>query len=319
MFSKLNNIKVYDVFNPSSFDEDFGLTEEEVRSLVPEEKFGKVKDWYNNVHVGNSWMFYIYSVLSSLDSGRIDNYWGQSGTIDLLGKYLTSDRAFQIGEAVKELGVTFPAKVDPRVSLQGFFNDNYDQYYYSVAIQAGYLTYEREQDAASSTYLVRAPNRELINVWREYILLHIVRDQQSVLKSVFMRINNPEEFSDRMTEFLSYQLSYYDLRADRDDWTLEKTYHLLIFGLMLPLGYKCSSNREAGYGRYDLLIEAPAWTAVIEFKAAESEKGLSQAARKAVKQIKSKRYLAEAAKGKPRYAIGVGCYKKRCVVKTAVV
>jgi len=313
MFSKLNNIKVYDVFTHGPFDEDFGLTEDEVRSLVPEEKFGLVKDWYNNVHVGNSWMFYIYSVLSYLDSNTINNYWGRSGAIDLLGDLMTPDRALQIGEAMKELGASFTAEVDPRVSLNGLFGDNFDKYYYSVAIQAGYLTFERDPSVEpwSEEYKIRLPNQELMHVWRSYILSQIVRDPKNRLGTVFANIADLKDFSESLSEFISFQLSHHDI-SDQ----LEKIYHVFVFGMLLTLGYECESNREAGFGRFDIQIKAPAWTASMEFKMTDKEDGLESAAQKALEQIYDKKYLARAPKNKPAYAIGAGCFNKRCVVIT---
>ncbi|MDR2579454.1 MAG: AAA family ATPase, partial [Fibromonadaceae bacterium] len=85
MFSKLNNVRVFDVFEPSEFDEDFGLTQKEVKALVEPKDFKIVKKWYDGIRVGDSSVFYIFSVMNFLDRGRVSNYWGQSGTINLLG------------------------------------------------------------------------------------------------------------------------------------------------------------------------------------------------------------------------------------------
>jgi len=318
MFSKLNNIKVYDVFTTGPFDEDFGLTEEEVRTLVPAEKFDEVKEWYNNVHVGKSWVFYIYSVLSCLadDNGKLNNYWGQSGAMDMLGNLLTPERALRIGEAVKELGASFAAEVDPRVSLELFFENTYDEYYYSMAIQAGYLTFERESGAedCSEQYLIRLPNRELLHVWRSYILRRIVQDPRNELGAIFAKIGNLERFSRALSTFISHKLSQYDLAKTLEPRTAEKVYHVFVFGMMLTLGYECSSNQEAGFGRFDILAKAPEWTCAIEFKVKEDKGGLENAARTGLKQIYEEEYLANARRDKSAYAIGIGCYKKECQV-----
>jgi len=317
MFSKLNNVEVHDVFKHGPFDEDFGLTEEEARRIVPAEKFDEMKDWYNNVHVGKSWVFYIYSVLSCLADakGEINNYWGQSGTINLLGNLLTSERAVQIGGAVKELGASFVSDVDPRVSLEGFFGGNLDKYYYSVAIQAGYLTYENEINGSGlKKYRIRVPNKELLDVWRYYILTEIVNDPQNRLGAIFAGIENLVIFSRSLSRFISHKLSYYDLAKTLEPNTAEKVYHVFVFGMMLTLGYECSSNQEAGFGRFDILVKAPGWTGAIEFKVAENKEGLEGAVKEAVKQIREEEYLAGAPKDKPAYAIGIGCYSKQCLV-----
>jgi len=312
MFSKLNNIDVYDVFTPGAFDEDFGLTEEEVQSLTPAEVFPKVKDWYNNVHVGKHWLFYPYSVLSYLKKERFDNYWGQSGSINLLGRLMTPSRAVQIGEAAKELGASFVSEVDPRVSLEAFFGNRFDEYYYGVAIQAGYLTFESalEGETLPRKYRIRVPNKELLYVWRSYILSQVVNDSGNRLGKIFAGIGDLKKFGKALAEFISFKLSYFDLEAD----ALEKTYHVFIFGMILTLGYECTSNMESGYGRYDLLVKAPEWTGAIEFKMAKEESGLQTAAQEGLDQIHEQKYLAGARKDRPAYAIGVGCFNKECVV-----
>jgi len=320
MFSKLNNVEVHDVFRHGPFDEDFGLTEEEVYTLVPAEKFAEIKDWYNNVHVGDSWVFYIYSVLSCLADakGKIRNYWGQSGAIDLLGNLLTPRRAAQIGEAVKTLGATFVSEVDPRVSLELFFENTYDEYYYSLAIQAGYLTYEESiedgEDASAERYRIRVPNRELLHVWRSYILRRIVQDPGNELGAIFAKIGSLERFSRALSTFISHKLSHYDLAKTLEPRTAEKVYHVFVFGMMLTLGYECSSNQEAGFGRFDILAKAPEWTGAIEFKVTEDKGGLEKAARAGLKQIYEEEYLAGARRDKSAYAIGIGCFKKECMV-----
>ncbi|MDR1787605.1 MAG: AAA family ATPase, partial [Treponema sp.] len=211
MFSKLNNIEVYDVFKAGAFDEDFGLTEDEVRALVPAEQFDKVRNWYNNIHVGNSWMFYIYAVMSYLKNEKFDNYWGQSGTINLLGELMTSKRARQLADIVKTLGATFVSEVDPRVSLEAFFSNEFDRFYYGVAIQAGYLTYERDESLKEWQYRIRVPNHELQYVWESYILLDIVNDPDDALRHIFDEIANVKRFSEDLSDFISFKLSYLDL------------------------------------------------------------------------------------------------------------
>jgi hypothetical protein len=257
-------------------------------------------------------MFYIYSLLSYLDSGEFSDYWGQSGTMNLLGKLLTPTRAVQLGEAAKELGASFVSEVDPRVSLEGFFGNQFDKYYYGVAIQAGYLTFESalEGEALPRKYRIRVPNKELLYVWRAYILSELVNDPGNQLGKIFAGIGDLEKFGKALEQFISFKLSFFDIEKD----ALEKTYHVFIFGMILTLGYDCASNLESGYGRYDLLVKAPEWTAAIEFKAAKQKKGLERAAREGLKQIDEQKYLAGARKDKSAYAIGVGCFNKNCVV-----
>ncbi len=315
MFSGLNNISVYDVFTPSIFDTDFGLTENEVKTIVELENLPVVKDWYNNVHIGDHTLYNIYSVMSYLHFGTISNYWGKSGTIDLLGELLTGARAISLSKIIEDTSKYFTSKIDPRLSLKEVFSKEFDFYYYSLAIQAGYLTFEKlNDDPMDMEYKVSVPNKELVMVWKEYILNKIVRNEANHLADCFDRISSDIElFNDNLTEFINYQLSFFDL-----DEELQKTYHVFVFGMILGLGYKCTSNLESGLGRYDLLVESPDFFAVMEFKKAYSEAELDNKARLALKQIENNKYVNSLETNKPIYKIGIGCYKKICLVRTSI-
>jgi hypothetical protein len=308
MFSKLNNVRVFDVFEPSEFDEDFGLTQKEVKALVEPKDFKIVKKWYDGIRVGDSSVFYIFSVMNFLDRGRVSNYWGQSGTINLLGDLLTQSKALCLGEAVKKFGNTFTTELDPRVSLKELFADKADKYYFALAVQAGYLSWDEEAAGSNPRkrlYKLCVPNEELMMVWEEYILSSIVKkEEQSQLAEIFEQIDNADYFSKELTRLLSFKLSYFDLHDN-----LEKTYHGFVLGLMVALGFDVRSNNAAGFGRYDLLIESKKWTATVEFKVSKTARGIKEAIKDALTQIKEQKYLAAASKNKPAYVIAVGVHK----------
>jgi hypothetical protein len=308
MFSKLNNVKVFDVFAKSEFDEDFGLTQKEVKALVEPKDFKIVKKWYDGIRVGNSYVFYIFSVMNFLYENEISNYWGQSGTINLLGDLLTQSKALCLGEAVKKFGNTFTTELDPRVSLKELFADKADKYYFALAVQAGYLSWDEEavgSNPRKRLYKLRVPNEELMMVWEEYILSSIVKkEEQSQLAEIFEKIDDANYFNRELTRLLSFKLSYFDLHDN-----LEKTYHGFVLGLMVALGFDVRSNNAAGFGRYDLFIESKKWTATIEFKVSKTARGIKEAIKDALAQIKEQKYLAAASKKKPAYIIGVGVHK----------
>ena len=307
MFSKLNNVDVYDVFTESEFDEDFGLTQKEVKALVEPKDFPMVKKWYDGIHVGNSYVFYIYSVMYFLNRGKISNYWGQSGTINLLGDLLTESKALCLGEAVKKFGSTFATELDPRVSLKELFADKEDKYYFALAVQAGYLAWDevKSDRPEKRIYTLKVPNQELMMVWEDYILSSIVKKgEPSRLADIFDEIEDTEYFGKELSELLSFKLSYFDLHDN-----LEKTYHGFVLGLMVALGFDVRSNNEAGAGRYDLFIETEKWTVVMEFKVSKTARGVKLSIKDALSQIERKKYLSKASKKKPAYAIGVGVHK----------
>lgn len=108
----------------------------------------------------------------------------------------------------------------------------------------------------------------------------------------------------------------------------ERFYHGFVLGLIVELRgrYKINSNRESGYGRYDVMLEPleqddPAY--IFEFKVYEKEeKDLDETAQRALKQIEEKQYVQElCAKGideKQIYKYGFAFYGKKVLIKSSL-
>ena len=318
MFSNLNNLEVYDVFRNSVYDNDFSLTEQELTELVPAEKLPELREWYNNVRVGGSLLYNIYSVMSYLRNGcKLDTYWSNTGNMKILTDLINPSRAGHLSKMLTESGYAYETYLEPKLDLSRLLRNVDDSYYYSLAVQAGYLTYEPMENAKSYDKLhkVFIPNVEARNTWKNQILSDMGLRPHNEFSDIFDNIGHTNEFDRKLTNFISLKLSYFD--SDSDE--LEKTYHVFIFGMVLMLGYKCTSNLEAGFGRYDILIEAPEFCAVIEFKQSNSPKDLKKDVRAALKQIDDKQYYSPVlGKGLPVYKIGIACYKKACIVKSVL-
>jgi hypothetical protein len=98
-------------------------------------------------------------------------------------------------------------------------------------------------------------------------------------------------------------------------------YHVFFLGLVYSLGYECKSNLEAGFGRFDILINSRKFHAVIEFKVAKtsSAAALQRETDAALKQIDEKEYWHELVNlPLPVYKIGIACRGKKCLVKTVL-
>ena len=94
-----------------------------------------------------------------------------------------------------------------------------------------------------------------------------------------------------MNEYLYSTASYFDINKTSQ----EKLYHVMVLGMVMGLqdSYYTRSNRPGGIGRYDALLmpkDASRPGLVIEFKKASSQKGMQQAAEKALAQIEAKDY-----------------------------
>ena len=317
LFSGLNNIDVYDVFTSSVYDGDFSLTEEEALELMSEEQLAVAQKWYNNYRVGDEKLYTMYSVMSWLKSGQLENYWGQSGTMNLLVDFLDRRRMENLVELFAS-GSKVTTPIERRLSYQLLTSGATDEMYYSLAVQAGYLSHDvLSQDGSTRLYQVYLHNEELRSVWSEYILSHTVRDYGNEIQTVFSNIANIAEFSRRFADYISFRLSYFDLKAD-----LEWVYHVLTLGLMLGAGFKCTSNKESGYGRYDLLVEGRGFAAILEFKTAKTKRGLAKEAQDALAQIDEQKYFAVLGRSDdsalPIYKVGIACYKTACHVETVL-
>lgn len=99
-------------------------------------------------------------------------------------------------------------------------------------------------------------------------------------------------FENNLQKILELSFSYYDIGSE------EKFYHNFILGMVLSLSdkYYVKSNRESGYGRYDILLEPrnkKETAFILEFKVAETENEIDKKIQEALKQIEDKKYDIE--------------------------
>ena len=317
MFSGLNNLEVYDVLREGAYDSDFSLTESELTELVPEGELDGVRKWYNNMRVGGTLLYNIYSVMSYLRSPQngLTGYWSMTGGGGLLGSLLDKNRIEIITRMLDKEDYRCDTKLDHHLNLEHIKNTAIcgDVAFYSLAVQAGYMSFERLDREGFRVFL---PNMEARRVWARLLLDARYRGADNRLYSIFAKIDDTETFSRELTEFVSMVLSYNDFKA-QDEWV----YHVFFMGLVYSLGYECKSNLEAGLGRFDILIKSPRFRAVIEFKVSKSktDAALRKKAEEAVMQIDEKEYWSEQKDSPlPLYKIGIACCGKKCVACTVL-
>jgi hypothetical protein len=305
MFSDLNNLDVFDVFTSSSFDEDFGFTEEEVLELCSPKELADVRKWYNGERIGEATVYFTYSVMSYLSKGALNNYWGQSGTTDTIRAHLTTERIETITELINNPDKgNIEMEIDQRLTAFDLKSYASDSSFYSLLVQTGYLTWEGE--ALSGSYKLRLANRELISVWQSFILKDVFSLQISTVQNALAQIAEPERFTYAFTRLISNRLSYFDI----DPLEPERTYHAFIAGVLAGAAIAFASNRESGFGRYDVMALLHDKTIIFEFKVADSAEKMVDAAQVALTQIIERNYAADAPDGKPVYIVGIGFFGK---------
>ena len=314
ILSGLNNIAIYDLFSDNVYQKDYGLTDDEVTLLSEAAQFDKdeVRQWYNGIKINGVEIYNIYSVLSYIQNKRFDNYWGRSGTIDVINNLLSESREKQLGEMLNNNSIY--TTLEKRVSLKSFNDKITNSVFYSFVAQAGYLAVERyipEKDQ----YELRIPNKELMNVWKEFILSKLGNADK--LTTIFDNLPDLELFDRDLEELLSDKLSYFDVVDDKKN--NERIYHVFTLGLLAAYKEIISrifSNRESGDGRYDILFETNKYTIIFEFKSSTSIDKLEDNVNNALEQIANKRYHADANKEKPVIITGISFFGKKCMVKS---
>ena len=312
IFSGLNN-KVNSILE-SSFSQYFGLTEEEVeqslRDYGIEYKLEEIQTWYNGYNFGGTRVYNPFSITSYLDSKKIMPYWVNTSSNTLINKILKEAN----NSIFKELSKLFQGGViEKTIDIYSNFNElrNTEQIWYLLT-NAGYLTPVKEIDY--DKYSLKIPNEEVHYFFeRDFIksFLGGRDDFDSVLR--YFLDGDFENFSYELEKILLTNVSCFDFSANAD----EGYYHVFILGMMLALRreYYVRSNKEAGRGRFDLVLEPKDKRKngfVIEFKAPNSEKSLEKESEEALSQIIKNRYDVELRERgiENIYYVGMAFYKR---------
>ena len=301
LFSGLSNVKVYSVLH-KQYSNYFGFTERETNELLHKAKLPvnleKTKEWYNGYTFGGTTIYNPLSIIEFIkEEGKIDPYWINTSGNELIRELLiTSDFATQdkigqliTGEPIKEIVSEHVVVQDlkkNRAAIWGLF------------VMSGYLKVLSSELTEYGTICEFAiPNREVEvlykQVFREWLAGNrgIIWYQELLAALTFGRIL---EFEEKLRNAIEEMVSYHDTGKT----TQEIFYQGLMLGILSGLKdtHEIRSNRESGYGRYDLLIipkDIKKLGIVMEFKAVDDESKLTDAANDALLQIKKSKYAAE--------------------------
>lgn len=314
IFSGLNNLKVDTIFN-ERYSDFFGLTEKEVTKAVRyyelEYEMEEVKKWYEGYQFGSSEIYNPWSIINFLSAKQLRPYWiGVSGN-KLIDEMLDNGNK----ELFDDLGKLFnKEKVYKQINDYSEFtfdiNDIWQLFLYS-----GYLTTDGEKQ--KKEYPLRIPNKEILDFFENRFIARFIRETQKftdIIKN--LKKGKIAEFAKGLQDEILSSLSYFD--TDKD----EKYYKVFLIGIFIVLGddYIRLSEREAGYGRADLVLEPknkenPAY--IFEFKTTENESELKSYANEGFEQIKVKEYDVELKiRGvKEIIYIGLAFYRKMLKMK----
>ena len=160
----------------------------------------------------------------------------------------------------------------------------------------GYLKVSEVVNLAEGIYKVKLPNYEIKLLFQEMVRdwfkdKVIGNDLRSILKDLVEL--NLSEFEKKFRILVREMFSYMDVGEN----TAENFYHAFVLGMLVGLkdSYYVNSNRESGFGRYDIMLEPhdkKANSFIIEFKVADDfeDETIEETIESAKQQIEDKNY-----------------------------
>ena len=326
IFTGLNNFKVLSIMD-TRFDEHFGFTDSEVMRLLADynlsDHFDVTKSWYDGYRFGDADVYCPWDVMNYVDLLKADPkakpraFWINTSGNDLVKRFV--DKADKTTQGEIERLINGDA-IEKNVRSELTYNEIDDSIdnLWSVLFTTGYLTKDGETDDGKLRLVI--PNREV----REVFILQI----QEWFRKTFVRDDKPmrdfcqafqtgdaEVIQKHLNLVMTRMISILDTKA-RDDQK-ENFYHGLLLGLLRSdPTWLIMSNVESGDGFSDILIEPddPDAGIIIEVKYSPTFSGLDEACKRALEQVKTRRY-DEKLRNEGRenlIAYGIAFNRKRC-------
>ena len=275
--------------------EEFGLSdqEQEVKAWYDGFSFGGRKDIYNP-----------WSIINFLDKRKVGAYWANTSSNSLAGK-LIREGSRNIKETFEILlqGKSICKEIDEQIVYNQLDND--EQAIWSLLLASGYLKVKKYEAYVSEfgkwrqDYELELTNFEVKTMFQGMIhrwFGSVKSDYNDFIKALLSE--DLEAMNVYMNRVTTEMFSYFDTGRRSSVEEPERFYHGFVLGLMVELAdrYVITSNRESGFGRYDVMMEPrsrenPA--IIMEFKVkGMKEEELSDTVQSALAQIEEKNYQA---------------------------
>ncbi len=340
IFSDLNNLEVVTATS-EIYADCFGFTEEEAFLALDayglSERKQEVKAWYDGFTFGKRTDIYNpWSILNYIDKRKLASYWINSSSNSLIGKLIQEGgRGLKAAFGQLLRGETITTEMDEQIVFDQLDQD--DQAVWSLLVASGYLKVKRlqtytadygewkqEYELEITNFEVRMMFRNMVRKWfsgagtvyNDFIKALLVDDiramnvyMNKVALTTFSYFDTGNRPSGAEPErFHGVEATTKGLKEPNPSVCF---YHGFVLGLMVELAdrYVLTSNRESGFGRYDVMLEPRRQEddgIILEFKVQdpEEEKELADTVKAALDQIEEKQYetmLVE--KGVPRERI----------------
>ncbi|OUP82677.1 hypothetical protein B5F07_13085 [Lachnoclostridium sp. An169] len=304
IFSDLNNLKVVETTS-DEYAVAFGFTEEEVFDAMDEYGYSnkqEVKDWYDGFVFGNHRDIYNpWSVLNYLDTGKLTTYWANTSSNSMVGK-LIREGSPEVKTIMEDLlnGKVLRTQLDEQIVFSQL--EYKRNAIWSLLLASGYLkveNYKLDPDKGKAEYGLALTNKEVRLMFEDMIedwFAGYTPAYNEFIKALL--VGDLDAMNEYMNQVASETFSFFDTGKRTSGKTEpERFYHGFVLGMMVDLRgrYSISSNRESGFGRYDVVLE-PASRAgdaiIIEFKVhnPRKEKTIEETVENALQQIEEKKY-----------------------------
>jgi hypothetical protein len=301
IFSDLNNLEVVTTTS-NKYTTSFGFTEKEVFDSMDEMGMTdkeKVKYWYDGFVFGKVKDIYNpWSILNLLDKGEYNTYWANTSSNSLVGKLLREGNA-NIKEKFETLmqGGIIESCLDEQIVYNQLGKKR--DAIWSLLLASGYLKVV-EADIMNEHYRLKLTNYEVERMFQNMILDWFDTEDDSYNDFVkALLLGDKKAMNAYMNKVALSTFSYFDTGKRPSGAEPERFYHGFVLGLLVELSgrYVLTSNRESGFGRYDVMLEPVNQednAIILEFKVydSEDEATLSDTVTSALAQIEEKKYAS---------------------------
>ena len=316
IFSDLNNLEIVTTLS-TKYETSFGFTEKEVFNALdeqglPDEK-EDVKKWYDGFIFGKQKDIYNpWSIINFLDKKEYNTYWADSSSNGLINNLVQKG-----SPCIKMMMETLLKEetIDVPINEQIVFSelDYSEDAVWSLMLASGYLKVISSDELTGDrrkavVYKLALTNFEIQLMFENMILRWFSPAKQETNEFIRALISGDiESMNEYMNDVALNTFSSFDSGKKKSNRKApENFYHGFVLGLMVDQteNYIITSNRESGYGRYDIMLEPIDKTnekypgIVIEFKVINprKESSLEETVEAALKQIEEKNYDAELVK-----------------------
>ena len=321
IFTGLNNLKVHSIAD-AQFDEYFGFTDDEVRTILNgyglQDHHDEAKEWYDGYRFGKQNVYcpwdvinYCYDLLADREA-KPQAYWLNTSGNDMVRRLIdkANDGTSQMEiERLIESHSIYKALNDKLTHNE---IDASIENAWSLLFMTGYLTMKGAPDGG--VYELVIPNREVRQIYIDQVRSWFVEKTRSAAGTLTdlyraFETGDAPKIKEILDEQLLDTISFHDAH--------ESFYH----GFMLSLLNTCadwyvSSNIETGKGRSDIKVERKDRKRgfVVEVKDVKEERLMDEACMQAIRQIEEKDYIASLRRYRIKeiWIYGLAFHAKEC-------